>query len=348
MSSFSESPITRKKVLVTGAAGFIGFHLSKKLLELNFTVVGIDNVNDYYNNQLKFDRLNELGICQSDAERFLTKCSSEIYHDRFTFLRMNLEDTNALPKLFVEEQFDVVCNLAAQAGVRYSLENPGAYVQSNINGFLNVLECCRHHNVSKLVYASSSSVYGDSNNVPFSEDHRVDNPISLYAATKKTNELIAYTYSHLYGIQTIGLRLFTVYGPWGRPDMAIFLFANAIMNDKPIEVFNHGNLSRDFTYVDDIVDGIVATIVSENTKNYALYNIGNSKPVKLLSFIKQIELSTGKKAIMKMLPMQDGDVNQTYADVSKLSIDYDYVPSTSIEEGVGHFIDWYKRYYSIN
>jgi UDP-glucuronate 4-epimerase len=266
------------------------------------------------------------------------------------FIRMHLENREALPILFKEFKFDMVCNLAAQPGVRYSLENPEAYIDSNINGFLNILECSRHYAVKRLVYGSSSSIYGNSDNVPFNESENVDKPISLYAATKKSNELMAYTYSHLYGIETIGLRFFTVYGQWGRPDMAMFLFTDAIVNGRPIKVFNNGDLSRDFTYIDDIVAGILATILedSKDTSLYKLYNIGNSAPVKLMDFIKSIENNLGVVAEKKMLPMQSGDVNQTWADVSKLQKDYNYKPNTSIEKGVEAFIDWYKMYYEIN
>jgi len=347
MSVFMDKSQARKKILVTGAAGFIGFHLSKKLLELDFDVVGLDNINDYYTPQLKYDRLNELGIPQEQARIFLNKTSSTIYANQMLFVRMNLEDTEALPKLFEEEKFDLVCNLAAQAGVRYSLENPQAYIDSNINGFLNILECCRNFEVKNLVYASSSSVYGNSKEVPFAETQNVDNPISLYAATKKSNELMAYTYSHLYGIQTVGLRFFTVYGPWGRPDMAMFLFTRAIIDNKPIKVFNHGNLSRDFTYIDDIVGGVIAILTKETDEAYQLYNIGNSKPVQLMDFITQIEQGLSKTAIKEMYPMQPGDVYQTYADVSSLSQEYGYKPKTSVKKGVEKFIAWYKNYYFI-
>ena len=282
-----------KKILVTGAAGFIGFHLCERLMKEGFDVVGLDNINDYYDVNLKYGRLVELGIHKNEAEQFLNKTSSSIYGQKLSFIRMNLEDYENLPKLFENENFDIVCNLAAQAGVRYSIENPRAYIDSNIQGYLNVLECCRHYSVKRLVYASSSSVYGNSDSVPFKESDNVDHPISLYAATKKSNELMAHTYSHLYNIQTIGLRFFTVYGPWGRPDMALFLFTDAIINNKPIKVFNHGNLSRDFTYIDDIINGIFATLIkdSKENSNYQLYNIGNSSPVKLMDFINEIEQS---------------------------------------------------------
>ena len=339
-----------KKILVTGAAGFIGFHLCEKLMKEGFDVVGLDNINDYYDVNLKYGRLVELGIHKNEAEQFLNKTSSSIYGQKLSFIRMNLEDYENLPKLFENENFDIVCNLAAQAGVRYSIENPRAYIDSNIQGYLNVLECCRHYSVKRLVYASSSSVYGNSNSVPFKESDNVDHPISLYAATKKSNELMAHTYSHLYNIQTIGLRFFTVYGPWGRPDMALFLFTDAIINNKPIKVFNHGNLSRDFTFIDDIIDGIFATLIkdSKENSNYQLYNIGNSSPVKLMDFINEIEQSTGKIAKKEMLPIQPGDVNQTYADVAKLENEFDYQSKTPIKIGVSRFVDWYKEYYIRN
>jgi len=336
-----------KKILVTGAAGFIGFHLCERLMKEGFDVVGLDNINDYYDVNLKYGRLVELGIHKNEAEQFLNKTSSSIYGQKLSFIRMNLEDYENLPKLFENENFDFVCNLAAQAGVRYSIENPRAYIDSNIQGYLNVLECCRHYSVKRLVYASSSSVYGNSNSVPFKESDNVDHPISLYAATKKSNELMAHTYSHLYNIQTIGLRFFTVYGPWGRPDMALFLFTDAIINNKPIKVFNLGKLSRDFTFIDDTIDGIFATLIkdSKENSNYQLYNIGNSSPVKLMNFINEIEQSTGKIAKKEMLPMQQGDVNQTYADVAKLENEFNYQSKTSIREGVCHFVKWYENYY---
>ncbi len=344
-----ENKMSQQKILVTGAAGFIGFHLCERLVKQGHHVVGLDNINDYYAINLKYDRLNELGISRAAAERFDTMVSSHTYGEQFQFIRLNLEDRNALPKMFETHQFDSVCNLAAQAGVRYSIENPEAYIDSNISGFLNVLECCRHHNISRLVYASSSSVYGNSDAVPFEENATVDHPISLYAATKKSNELMAHTYSHLYNIETIGLRFFTVYGPWGRPDMALFLFTDAILNDQPIKVFNNGNLSRDFTYIDDIIKGVENTLLkpSKEEKLYKLYNIGNSQPIQLLSFIEAIEKSTGRASEHIMMPMQAGDVNQTWANVERLKTDYDYQSSTPIETGVEAFVDWYKLYYNI-
>ncbi|MDW5287891.1 NAD-dependent epimerase [Formosa sp. PL04] len=337
-----------KTILVTGAAGFIGFYVSKKLLELGHNVIGIDNINDYYDVNLKYARLAELGIQRDEAEKALNMSSSTSFGDRMQFMKMNLEDREALPELFKSHTIDLVCNLAAQAGVRYSLENPNAYADSNLIGFLNVLECCRHNNITKLVYASSSSVYGNSDAVPFKETANVDHPISLYAATKKANELMAHTYSHLYGFETIGLRFFTVYGPWGRPDMAMFLFTDAIINDKPIKVFNNGDLSRDFTYIEDIVSGVLSTLLepSDSSQLYKLYNIGNSQPVKLLDYIEAIEDVIGKVAKKDMLPMQAGDVKQTYADVCKLKTQYNYQPKTDVKKGVSAFVAWYKTYYN--
>ncbi|WP_274475246.1 NAD-dependent epimerase [Mangrovimonas aestuarii] len=338
-----------KTILVTGAAGFIGFHLCNKLIELGHNVVGLDNINDYYDINLKFARLNELGINRHDAEIFDKLCNSSLYGDQLQFIRMNLEDREKLPRLFQNFNFDMVCNLAAQAGVRYSLENPEAYVDSNIVGFLNVLECCRHNNVKKLVYASSSSVYGNNESVPFKESEHVDYPISLYAASKKSNELMAHTYSHLYNIETIGLRFFTVYGPWGRPDMAMFLFTDAILNNRPIKVFNEGNLSRDFTYIDDIIEGVVATLLgpSNNANTYKLYNIGNNQPVKLLDFIEAIEKETGIAAEKLMMPMQPGDVEKTWADGTALTVDFNYTPKVPLIVGVYKFISWYRTYFKI-
>src|SRR5690606_20139512 len=336
-----------KKILVTGAAGFIGYHLCEKLLTQGYEVIGLDNINDYYDVNLKYARLKELGISREESSEFHNYVSSSKYGDCFVFVRMNLEDRNELPKLFEKYSFESVVNLGAQAGVRYSIENPMAYVDSNVVGFVNILEACRHHNITKLLYASSSSVYGNSIDVPFSTEQSVDNPISLYAATKKSNELMAYTYSHLFGIQTIGLRFFTVYGPWGRPDMAMFLFTDAILNDRPIQVFNNGDLSRDFTYIDDIIKGIILIVEDQDQQEkYQLFNIGNSKPVRLLDFIEEIEKATGKVAQRVMLPMQPGDVNQTWADVEDLRKKYGYNPDFSVKEGVQHFVKWYKKYYN--
>ncbi|MGV8815934.1 MAG: NAD-dependent epimerase/dehydratase family protein [Gelidibacter sp.] len=336
-----------KTILVTGAAGFIGFHVSRTLLDLGHKVIGLDNINDYYDVNLKFARLTELGIAKNEASQALHYATSSSYGDRMIFVKMNLEDRNALPKLFENYKIDSVCNLAAQAGVRYSLENPEAYADSNLTGFLNILECCRNYKVAKLVYASSSSVYGNSDAIPFEESANVDNPVSLYAATKKANELMAHAYSHLYGFETIGLRFFTVYGPWGRPDMAMFLFTEAIINNQPVKVFNNGDLSRDFTYIDDIVEGVVATLLkpTENTSLYKLYNIGNSQPVQLLDYIEAIEVALDKKAIKQMLPMQPGDVKQTYANVNQLKKDFNYQPKTEVTKGIAEFVEWYRAFY---
>lgn len=337
------------KILVTGAAGFIGFFTSKVLAEKGHDVIGLDNINDYYDVNLKYSRLQELGINRPNAEQFNKLSKSDKYS--FSFVRMNLEDRENLPELFQKEGFDIVCNLAAQAGVRYSLENPETYVDSNLVGFLNILECCRHNNIKHLVYASSSSVYGLNKKIPFSTDDNVDYPISLYAATKKSNELMAHTYSHLFNFSTTGLRFFTVYGPWGRPDMAMFLFTDAIINDRPIKVFNYGKMERDFTYVDDIVEGVVRICESKlenrekNNDLYKVYNIGNNNSVKLLDFIKEIELNLVKTAEKNMLPIQPGDVEKTWADVDALINDFDYSPNTSIQIGVKAFIDWFKSYY---
>ncbi|MUU77184.1 NAD-dependent epimerase [Winogradskyella endarachnes] len=336
-------------ILVTGAAGFIGYFVSKVLTSKGHSVVGLDNINDYYDVNLKYSRLKELGIDKSEAIKFNTLCKSTSIN--FSFVRMNLEDRNELPKLFDSQKFDIVCNLAAQAGVRYSIENPETYVDSNLVGFLNILECCRNYDIKHLVYASSSSVYGMNKKIPFSTDDNVDHPISLYAATKKSNELMAHTYSHLFKFPTTGLRFFTVYGPWGRPDMAMFLFTDAIVNDRPIKVFNHGNMERDFTYIDDIVEGVVRIIEKSaqpriDTNNlYKVYNIGNNNSVKLLDFIKEIEINLDKVAIKNMMEMQPGDVERTWADVDELIKDYDYRPNTSIKQGVKSFIDWFKNYY---
>jgi len=333
------------KILVTGAAGFIGFHLCKQLLASGYEVIGLDNINDYYDVRLKYSRLEGLGIAADDNLAYNQIITGEKYGDRFQFIKLNLEDREKLPELFHNHAIDKVCNLAAQAGVRYSLENPLAYVDSNVSGFVNLLECMRQAGIKKLVYASSSSVYGLNEKVPFATDDPVDHPISIYAATKKSNELMAHTYSHLYGIQTIGLRFFTVYGPWGRPDMAMFLFADAIVNDRPIKVFNHGQLSRDFTYIDDIVNGVVATLERDAPQAYSLYNIGNGNPVRLLDFIEATERSLGKPAVKEMLPMQPGDVEKTWADTRGLEKDFGYKPTTGIIEGVGKFIVWYREYF---
>ena len=336
------------KILVTGAAGFIGYHLVKNLIEDNHEVIGLDNINNYYSTNLKFDRLKELGINKDSAKDFLS-LNGSFFFQNFKFIRMNLEDRENLPKLFKNQKFDVVCNLAAQAGVRYSIKNPETYIDSNIVGFLNVLECCRNHNIKKLVYASSSSVYGDNKKIPFEETENIDKPISLYAASKKSNELMAYTYSHLYKLNTIGLRFFTVYGSWGRPDMAYYLFADAITKDKAIKVFNNGDLSRDFTHIDDIVIGVKSVLLTDDStkKLYELYNIGNNKPVVLTKFIETIEKYLGKKAIKKMLPMQDGDIKKTWASISKITKDYNFQNNVSLDQGIKEFINWFKVYHRV-
>lgn len=333
------------KVLVTGAAGFIGFYTVKKLIELGYHVVGLDNINDYYDVNLKYDRLKELGIERADAEQENRLIQSSLC-STFQFIRLHLEDREHLPALFETQQFDSIINLAAQAGVRYSLENPMAYIDSNVVGFVNVLECCRHHRIKHLVYASSSSVYGENGKVPFSEEDRVDYPVSLYAATKKANELMAHTYSHLYQLPTSGLRFFTVYGPWGRPDMAPMLFADAMLNNCEIKVFNNGEMSRDFTYIDDIVQGIIITLQNPDTKGngYQLFNIGNGSPVSLLYFIECMENSLGVKAKRNMLPMQPGDVPRTWADTNQLNA-LGYQSTTPIGKGVEQFVQWFKEYF---
>ncbi|MEQ8217983.1 MAG: NAD-dependent epimerase [Arenibacter sp.] len=341
------------RILVTGAAGFIGFYVSKMLINQGHTVVGLDNINDYYDINLKYARLKELGISRSDAEKFGQLSYNATNPISFSFVRLNLEDREALPELFKDQNFDVVCNLAAQAGVRYSLENPEAYIDSNVVGFLNILECCRNYNIKHLVYASSSSVYGLNKKIPFETTDNVDHPISLYAATKKSNELMAHTYSHLYGFATTGLRFFTVYGPWGRPDMAMFLFTDAMVQGRPIKVFNNGKMERDFTYIDDITEGVVR-IMEKDIKpridkgdKYKIYNIGNNNSVKLLDFIEAIEENLGIIAKKELLPMQPGDVEKTWANVDDLIKDYEYHPSTPIKTGVASFISWYKKYYNI-
>lgn len=326
------------KILITGCAGFIGFHLSNRLLLDGYSIVGIDNLNDYYDAELKHSRLNLLKN-----------------HENFAFIYGSLEDKNLIESTFSEHCPTSVVNLAAQAGVRYSIDNPHAYIQSNIVGFMNILEACRHHKVSHLLYASSSSVYGSNKKMPFSVNDFVDSPISLYAATKKANELMAHTYSHLYRLKTTGLRFFTVYGPWGRPDMALFKFTKAILNGEPISVFNNGEMKRDFTYIDDIVEGIVRLIEKKPASSdnpeyipYKVYNIGNNQPVDLMHFISVLEAKLGQKADKNLLPLQPGDVPATYADVDDLMRDVDFKPATTVEEGIGKFVDWYKEYYGMN
>jgi len=330
------------KILVTGVAGFIGFHTCLKLVNQGHDVYGIDNINDYYDPKLKFDRLKELGFDEIEANVFKIEVQSTKYNG-LRFSRIDLVDDISISNLFELERFEVVCNLAAQAGVRYSIENPKAYIDSNITGFLNILEGCRNHQVKHLVYASSSSVYGENKKVPFETTDNADHPISLYAATKKSNELMAHTYGHLYGFKTTGLRFFTVYGPWGRPDMAYYLFTEAISNNQPIKVFNNGEMERDFTYIDDIVGG-VTKIIEKNIdlrEHYKIYNIGNNKTESLIDFITAIEKAIGKKAIKEYLPMQPGDVPRTYADINNLLKDYNYKPSTTINSGLESFVNWY-------
>ncbi len=349
------------KILVTGTAGFIGYHLAKKLLERGDEVVGLDNINDYYDVNLKYGRLKELGISQEKiVEQSMTNSSLFPKH---RFIKLNLADRDGMNRLFEAEKFDAVCHLAAQAGVRYSLENPHAYIESNITGFMNILEGCRHHGVINLAYASSSSVYGLNKSHPFQTSDKTEHPVSLYAATKKSNEMMAHTYSHLYGLQTTGLRFFTVYGPWGRPDMAPMLFTDAILNDRAIKVFNFGKMSRDFTYIGDIVEGLVKVIDNPASKNetwnsedpeiasssapYRIYNIGNNAPVSLMKFIETIENALGKQAEKNMLPIQAGDVESTFADTSELMKDFNYKPDTSLDVGVAAFTKWYRKFYNI-
>ncbi|HJV25095.1 MAG TPA: NAD-dependent epimerase [Aromatoleum sp.] len=334
------------KILVTGAAGFIGMHAAQVLLARGDQVVGIDNLNDYYDPQLKLDRLARLTP-----------------NPGFRFVKLDVADRAGMEKLFAEEKFDRVIHLAAQAGVRYSLQNPHAYIESNVVGFTNILEGCRHNKVQHLVYASSSSVYGGNTKMPFSEHDSVDHPVSLYAATKKANELMAHTYSHLYDLPTTGLRFFTVYGPWGRPDMALFLFTKAILEGRPIDVFNHGKMKRDFTYIDDIVEGVIRTLdrvaepdpafdplnpdPSRGKAPYRVFNIGNNNPVELMSFIEAIEEAVGQKAEKNFLPMQDGDVPATYADTNELNAWTGFAPAMSVREGVGRFVAWYRAYHGM-
>jgi UDP-glucuronate 4-epimerase len=347
-------------VLVTGTAGFIGFHVANRLLKDGHEVIGIDCLNTYYDVTLKHSRLAQAGI-NSSMVQYNTACNGI---GCYIFYQIQLEDKNVLTQIFHNHKPDVVIHLAAQAGVRYSLINPDAYISSNIVAFTNILECCRNFNIKHLVYASSSSVYGLNDAIPFSTNQNVDHPISLYAASKKSNELMAHTYSYLFNLPTTGLRFFTVYGPWGRPDMALFIFTKAILEDKPIRVFNYGNMQRDFTFVDDIVEGIVRVMLNVPQKNenwqqsnsevsssnapYKIYNIGNNAPVSLTDFIVAIENELGKKAIKELLPLQPGDVPVTYADVSDLVRDVGYKPNTTVQEGVHKFIDWYKSYYYIN
>lgn len=347
----------QKKILVTGAAGFIGFHLVNALIKLGEEIVGLDNINDYYDTNLKYDRLKLTGINKKDI-KWHRKITSNVYSD-YSFIRMNLEDSNELFNLCEEEQFDYIINLAAQAGVRYSIENPSAYIQSNLVGFGNILEASRRSKIKHLIYASSSSVYGMNKKVPFSTIDNVDYPISLYAATKKSNELMAHTYSHLYNIPTTGLRFFTVYGPWGRPDMAYYDFSKNIFENKEIMVYNNGNMKRDFTFILDIIDGILESMnsIPGQVKNesidlkpnapFRLLNLGNNKPVGLLDFINTLENSLGKKAVIKFAQMQSGDVVETWADLELTKKNINYNPKIDISEGLLIFAKWFKEYYKV-
>lgn len=349
------------KILVTGAAGFIGAAVARRLSERDDQVVGLDNINSYYDVSLKYGRLGELGIREEDVA--WNEFAASAVYPGFSFVRMRLEDRDAMCRLFEEGRFDAVVNLGAQAGVRYSIENPQAYIESNIDGFMNVLEGCRRSKVGHLVYASSSSVYGLNGRVPFSEHDSIAHPVSLYAATKKSNELMAHAYSHLYLLPTTGLRFFTVYGPWGRPDMSPFLFADAILKGRPIKVFNGGDMLRDFTYIDDIVEGVVRVIdripsgdsgwrpeapdPASSSAPYRIYNIGNSSPVKLMDFISAIEQACGVEAEKIYLPMQPGDVYQTYADTSALERDTGFRPATPLKDGITKTVEWFRRFYRL-
>lgn len=334
------------KVLVTGSAGFIGAAVVKALLKQQQEVVGLDNINSYYNTALKYARLSDIGISQEEIRENKPVVSTTA--STYRFIKMDLTDRTGMKTLFDTEHFDIVINLAGQAGVRYSLENPYSYIESNVVGFLNVLENCRRHPIKHLIYASSSSIYGRSSQAPYTETETTDSPVSLYAATKKSDELMAYSYSQLFGIPATGLRFFTVYGPWGRPDMAPSLFLHSILEGKPINVFNHGQLSRDFTYIDDIVQALMLLLEHPSTATVPnrIYNIGNSDPVQLLNFISVIEKVCGRKAIKNMMGMQSGDVYSTYADISRIEHDFGYKPTVSIEEGIQHFYDWYQLFYN--
>lgn len=347
------------KILITGTAGFIGYHLVNKLVKDNYEIIGLDNINDYYDLRVKYGRLENCGIHIQNIKHNVMVQSTE--HENYKFIKLDLSDQKNIYKLFANEKFDVVVNLAAQAGVRYSITNPDAYLQSNIIGFYNILEACRYNKIKHLVYASSSSVYGWNEKMPFSTSDNVDHPISLYAASKKSNELLAHAYSALYNIPTTGLRFFTVYGPWGRPDMALFLFAKNIIEGKSIDVYNNGNMIRDFTYIDDIVEGIFRVINKPAKSNpdwkgttpdpgsskapYKIYNIGNNDPVRLLDFIKAIENKLSKKAVKNMMPLQPGDVPASHADVTDLIEDLGYKPNIPFQEGINKFIDWYLEFY---
>lgn len=348
-------------ILLTGTAGFIGFHLTRKLAAEGHTITGVDSVNSYYDINLKYGRLKELGFPGKTLE-YGKRYESEAIPG-IAFYQLNLEDREKIYSLFEQQHYDVVINLAAQAGVRYSLENPHSYIDSNIVGFTNIVEACRHKGVGHLIYASSSSVYGLNETMPFSAHHPVNHPVSLYAASKKSNELMAHVYSHLFGLPTTGLRFFTVYGPWGRPDMALFLFTKAILNDEPIQVFNHGRMKRDFTYVDDIVNGIARMVgkppagdpewtgsnpdPASSKAPYRIYNIGNNNPVELMDFIRALEEALGKEARKEMMPIQPGDVPATFADVSDLVEDFGYKPAMDYREGIRRFVEWYREFYNV-
>ena len=355
-----------KKILVTGAAGFIGFHLVKRLAQIGgYSIVGLDSINSYYDVNLKYGRLSELGIdcsCSNPEQRESDNRESingtksgnlnfinSTRYGNLTFIKADISDYDTLAQIFEHHKFDIVCNLAAQAGVRYSFENPFSYIRSNIDGFMNILELSRIHNIKHFVYASSSSVYGNNEKTPFDEDDRTDNPQSVYAATKKANELIAHVYSSQRNMATTGLRFFTVYGPWGRPDMAPFLFMKSVLEGKKIKIFNHGNLSRDFSYIDDIVEGIMKVIGSNPSGGeYKIYNIGNSSPVKLKDFVETIERVAGKEAIKEFVDMQQGDVYITYANTASIEKDFGFKPCTPIEYGIGEFYKWYMEFYSFS
>lgn len=355
------------KILVTGTAGFIGFHLANRLIERGDEVVGLDCINDYYDRQVKYGRLEKAGLDieaiknEKLSSRGYTLHNSKLFPN-CKFVKMNLEDRDNVQRLFAQEKFDKVVNLAAQAGVRYSIENPYAYIDSNIVGFINLLEANRYNDIRHFVYASSSSVYGLNEQMPFSTSSNVDHPISLYSATKKSNELMAHTYSHLYNLPTTGLRFFTIYGPWGRPDMALFLFTKAALEGKPINVFNNGDMLRDFTYIDDIVEGVVRVLdnpakpnnkwsgknpdPSSSSAPYKIYNIGNNNPMKLMDFIEALENALGKRIEKNFMPLQAGDVPATYANVDDLIRDFNYKPDTSVQEGINNFVKWYREFYN--
>jgi UDP-glucuronate 4-epimerase len=349
------------KTLVTGTAGFIGSFVAQRLIERGDEVVGLDNINDYYDVELKHGRLANAGFEQADFE--YGELIKSPKYSNYSFVKMNIEDKDAIEGLFAQQSFDMVCSLAAQAGVRHSLENAQAYIRSNITGFATIIEACRHFDIKHLVYASSSGVYGLNNKLPFRTSDNVDHPASLYAASKKSNELMAHCYSHLFGLPTTGLRFFSVYGPWGRPDMALFIFTKNILEGRPIDVYNHGDMKRDFTYIDDIVEGVVRVIDNPPKGNpgwdpmspdpgsakapYKVYNIGNSKPVELLDFIEAIEKAAGKKAQKNMLPIQPGDVPATWADTTDLERDLGYKPDTPIQTGVNRFVEWYRDFYKV-